>query len=302
MSPFLERAAQPVAHVCNRSMDGRMPAVVILARGRVTSMASKYALKEYGPNPHAGTNNNAARTKGWGPGWPNCQSSKMARAKAPGGAAAQVRKEIVALVETLFEITELEGYKLKAASTGGYNCRAIAGTRTASNHSWGLAVDLNWNDNPYSLIFKSDIPPAVVHAWEQAGFYWGGRYRVRKDAMHFEYLGSPSNVARDLKIAKARLASLRGPVKPPTPKPPVVTPPAPKPAAGRKPGSRTIARGNTGADVRVLQRFLGIKDDGVFGAQTDRAVRSYQVMRKVKQTGIVDAKLWAPILKALGIK
>lgn len=278
-----------------------MPAVVILARGRVTSMASKYALKEYGPNPHAGTNNNAARTKGWGPGWPNCQSSKMARAKAPGGAAAQVRKEIVALVETLFAITELEGYKLKAASTGGYNCRAIAGTRTASNHSWGLAVDLNWNDNPYSLIFKSDIPPAVVNAWEQAGFYWGGRYRVRKDAMHFEYLGSPSNVARDLKIAKARLASLKSTV--PTPKPPVVaTPPAPKPAAGRKLGSRTLKVGNTGADVAVLQRFLGVEDDGRFGPITEKAVRRYQAMRKMKQTGIADKATVGPIVKALGIK
>ncbi len=261
-------------------------------------MASKYALKEYGPNPHAGANNNSARTKGWGSGWPNCQSSKMAKASAPGPASAQVRKEIVPLVETLFAITELEGYKLKAASTGGYNCRPIAGTRIASNHSWGLAVDMNWNDNPYSLIFKSDIPPAVVHAWEQAGFYWGGRYRVRKDAMHFEYLGAPSDVARDLKIARARLASLKAPV-PPTP----VKPAPPKLAAGRKLGSRTLKRGNTGADVAVLQRFLDLKDDGIFGAKTEAAVKAYQRMRHLKVTGIADKeKTLPPIVNALGIK
>jgi peptidoglycan hydrolase-like protein with peptidoglycan-binding domain len=253
---------------------------------------TNYKLKDYGTNPNAGRNNNAARTKGWGPGWPNCQSSKMGRAVSPSGAAVSVRREIVPLVEVLFLITAEEGYRVRKSDTGGYNCRPIAGTRIASNHSWGLAVDLNWSSNPYSLIFKSDIPPAVVHAWEAAGFYWGGRYRVRKDTMHFEYLGGPVDVARDLAVARKRLASLRGEVViPPAPKP------TPKPSTGRKLGSRTLKRGNKGADVAVLQRFLGIKDDGIFGAATEGAVKDYQRMRHIKADGIVGPKTVGPIVR-----
>jgi hypothetical protein len=84
----------------------------------------------------------------------------------------------------------------------------------------------------------------------------------------------------------------------PAPKPP--TPP--KPAAGKKLGSRTLKRGSKGADVGVLQRFLGIKDDGVFGPLTQEAVERYQAMRHLKKTGIADAQTLGPIVKALGIK
>lgn len=262
-------------------------------------MASKFKISDYGPNPHAGANNNSARTKGWGPGWPNCQSSKMAKAKAPGGAVAQVRKEIVALVETLFAITELEGYRLKPAATGGFNCRPIAGTRIASNHSWGLAIDLNWNDNPYSLIFKSDIPPAVVNAWESSCFYWGGRYRIRKDAMHFEFLGGPGDVARCLSSARKRLASIQGPAPVPTPTP---VPVPPKPTTGRKLGSRTLKVGNTGADVEVLRRFLGAPPSSKFDAVLEAEVKRYQRLRRLKVDGIAGPKTLGPIVKALGIK
>ncbi len=84
----------------------------------------------------------------------------------------------------------------------------------------------------------------------------------------------------------------------------IVPPPPPKPAAGRKLGSRTLKRGNTGADVAVLQRFLpGLKDDGIFGAKTEAAVKAYQRMRRIKATGVADKeKTLPPIVKALGIK
>lgn len=248
-----------------------------------------YKLKDYGPNPHAGANNNAARTKGWGPGWPQCQASKMGRAVSPSGAAVTVRREIVPLIEVLFLITAEEDYRVRKSDTGGFNCRPIAGTRIASNHSWGLAVDINWTTNPYSLVFKSDIPPAVVHAWEEAGFYWGGRYRIRKDTMHFEYLGSPADVQKHIAIARKRLASLRGTDEKPKP--------APKPSTGRRLGSRTLKLGNKGADVAVLQRFLGIKDDGIFGPATEAAVKAYQRKRKIKADGIVGPKTYGPIVK-----
>lgn len=144
-------------------------------------MASKFKISDYGPNPWAGVNNNSGRKK-WGGGWPNCSGAKTT-VTGPSGAKVTVRKELAPLVAVLLQITHAEGYILRKADTGGFVCRPIGGTRIPSNHSYGIAIDLNWQSNPFSLIFKSDIPPAVIHAWEEAGFYWGGRYKIRKDCL-----------------------------------------------------------------------------------------------------------------------
>jgi hypothetical protein len=49
------------------------------------------------------------------------------------------------------------------------------------------------------------MPAWMVGMWTECGFRWGGAYQGRKDAMHFEYMGSPSDVARDTTTAR-RLA------------------------------------------------------------------------------------------------
>lgn len=160
-----------------------------------------YPRSAYGPDPHAGASRNNAKARGWGDGWPNCSPGKMAVASG-GGASVRCRKEIVPLVSVLLAATALS-YKLKPAACGAYNCRPIAGTKTPSNHSWGLAIDINWNDNPMSSTFHSTIPLPVVHMWEDCGFYWGGRYRNRPDTMHFEFLDRAGDV--HLLAAKAAL-------------------------------------------------------------------------------------------------
>jgi hypothetical protein len=130
-----------------------------------------------------------------------------------GGVKVRVRREIAPLVQTLLAATVLMGYRLKVGACWGFANRPIRGTKTASNHSWGLAVDVNSEDNPMGSKLITDLPPKVVHAWESCHFYWGGRYENRPDAMHFEYVGRPQDVAADLKRARALLASL---TKPPT--------------------------------------------------------------------------------------
>lgn len=152
--------------------------------------------------------------QGWGSGWPNCQASKMktvvGQDQTPGenfDLRVTVRGEIAEMVVALLEATD-KLYDLSASSTGAYNCRPIAGTQTASNHSWGLAIDLNWNENPYTAKFTSHIPPAVVAMWVACGWGWGGFYKGGKtDTMHFEYLGAPSDVAADTEKAKTYVAS-----------------------------------------------------------------------------------------------
>lgn len=243
-----------------------------------------YGRGDYGPNPHDGANNNGAGTRGWGPGWPHCQGGKMSTARG-GGVAVQVRTEVAPMVGVLLAATQDLGYTLHADQCGGFACRPIRGSSTPSNHSWGLAVDLNWNRNPMGLPFRSEIPPAVVNLWEQAGWYWGGRYRNRPDTMHFEYIGTPGSVA-------AVVAGLNG-------HGPVAAKPATPHIDGYAPGSRTIAKGDKGEDVAVLQRFLGIQSKGTFGNGTVVAVRRYQEMQGLAIDAVVGPRTWAPILAAL---
>lgn len=180
------------------------------------------SLATYGPNPLAGASSNNAKARGWGEGWPNAQTDKMVTIAA-AGVKVRVRREIAALVQTLLQVTEKFGYDVKAGQTWGFANRAIAGTQIPSNHSWGLAIDINSTENPQSSTLVTDLPPAVVHAWEASGFYWGGRYQNSKpDAMHFEYVHTPAQVAADL--AKAR-ALLTPPTKGTTAPTPAVAPP-----------------------------------------------------------------------------
>jgi D-alanyl-D-alanine carboxypeptidase len=147
-----------------------------------------------------------ARQHGWGAGWPNCQRKKMKRIVFSSGVQVEVRGEIAELVAVLLEATEkVHGYRLRADSTGGFACREIRDSHppAPSNHSWGLAVDINWHDNPRGLPFRCNLPVPVVPMWFACGFFWGGWYRrSRVDPMHFEYVFRPGDVAGHLATAK----------------------------------------------------------------------------------------------------
>lgn len=185
-----------------------------------------YKRSDYGPNPNAGRLRNNAKERGWGNGWPNCQTAKMVKV-TNGDHAVYVRREIAQLVLTLFKVTAKYGYDINPAGqvnqTWGFACRAIRGTNIPSNHSWGLAVDINSLSNPMQSSFKSNIPPKVINAWEVCGFYWGGRYLNRPDAMHLEYIGRPQDVALDYQQAFSMLSPAlpppRPPIQPATPQP-----------------------------------------------------------------------------------
>lgn len=66
---------------------------------------------------------------------------------------------------------------------GCYYPRFIAGTTTLSNHSFGLALDLNVPGNQRGTV--GEMSRAVVSVFKTWGFAWGGDWRWT-DPMHFE--------------------------------------------------------------------------------------------------------------------
>jgi flavodoxin len=92
----------------------------------------------------------------------------------------------------------------KLASITGWNWRNIAGSENRSFHAYGAAVDLlmkaqagmetywqwtaakgiDWRTVPAEK--RQNPPVAVIRAFEEQGFIWGGRWS-RFDTMHFEY-------------------------------------------------------------------------------------------------------------------
>jgi hypothetical protein len=99
---------------------------------------------------------------------------------------------------------EVKSFIAGLAGLSGYNWRDIAGTRSRSYHSYGLAFDLEpasfggrhtywrWalpgNEDWYAIPYGERwlVPRAVVSALEAQGFVWGGKW-LFFDTMHFEY-------------------------------------------------------------------------------------------------------------------
>ena len=92
--------------------------------------------------------------------------------------------------------------------TDAYACRPVRDSKVWSQHSYGLAVDVNPFQNPYhkgkivlpelatSYLDRGSARPGmilpdgpVVKAFAAIGWKWGGDYRSLKDYMHFSATG-----------------------------------------------------------------------------------------------------------------
>ena len=51
--------------------------------------------------------------------------------------------------EALAAVLHHHGYKVRTQDTDSYNCRTITGGTGKSLHSYGIALDVNWETNPY---------------------------------------------------------------------------------------------------------------------------------------------------------
>lgn len=247
--------------------------------------------------------------RGWGEGWPRCQQDMQVTIERTDGLRLPIRREVAELVALLMDETERRGYDIEPGHTGGFVCRAIrrqeGDTRPErpSNHSWGLAVDINWRRNPHRDRLVSDMPGWMPALWWDYQFFWGGWYRKRPDAMHYEFVGTPEDAARLTERAHRELGGLGETVVDLTTR-----------VGGRgggsgrtfepyqdsvEPGARNVRRGSAGDDVCAVQVALGFTGkaaDGLFGEQTEQAVREFQRSRGLDDDGVVGPLTWAAIL------
>lgn len=79
----------------------------------------------------------------------------------------------------------------------------------------------------------------------------------------------------------------------------VITPRDTVPASTSQPVSTalpTLRRGSRGPNVALVQRHLGIKDDGIFGPMTENSVRVYQRAHGLTPDGVVGPQTWGSLL------
>jgi hypothetical protein len=101
-----------------------------------------------------------------------------------------------------------DGASMAADNTSAFNCRAVTGGSSWSQHSYGNAIDINPRENPYvrgstvlppegaAYTDRQDVRPgmivegdAVTAVFDKIGWGWGGRWGSLKDYQHFSSNG-----------------------------------------------------------------------------------------------------------------
>ncbi len=154
-----------------------------------------------------------AQDRDWGhPDEPGFRQRNIVAVDA-GGVRLWVHRGVARLFKGFLDELVRRGYSLDViADDWGYVNRDIRGRPgVKSNHAWGLAVDINATKNPMTEAHPShastaghdergvhtDMPRWVGPLAERWGLRWGANYSgTRKDAMHFEFMGTPVDVGR----------------------------------------------------------------------------------------------------------
>jgi D-alanyl-D-alanine carboxypeptidase len=133
---------------------------------------------------------------------PPCNSGSFITISLHGEGRVTVDPRTTEAVTRLNDILIAWDYRTRSADTGAYNCRQITGGSGYSLHAYGIALDINWQSNPYGPNLITDMPRGMVdeitalrtgngqRVWE-----WGGNWSGNKDAMHYEIDCSPADLA-----------------------------------------------------------------------------------------------------------
>lgn len=220
---------------------------------------------------------------------PPCDVSLLKAVDLVQDVRVQCRADIETAVRALGRVLEAHGYVARKGDTGAYNCRKITGGTGHSLHAYGIALDINWNTNPYRAdnVLVSDMPRVMVrnilrirtNGGEQV-WGWGGDYRTVKDPMHFEIVCAPEQLTRGIDWDTVHQA---------------------EPSINRPPRFPLLQRGDRGPAVEKLHDLLGVASPGepgygIFGPRTDAAVRAYQQTHGLDVDGRVGHQTWTALL------
>jgi murein L,D-transpeptidase YcbB/YkuD len=174
------------------------------------------------------------------------------------------------LIEVMNDIKIENPEVFAALGTAGMLCaRHVRGSASSiSNHSWGMAIDLNLNghlDNRGDKKTQKGLA-AIAPIFNRHKWYWGAGFPT-EDAMHFEI--------SDQKVRELHAAGVFGNI-----------PPLPEP---------DLTLGDRGRQVKLLQEKLNANGehlitDGNFGRGTLAAVMAFQASKRLTVDGVVGQK------------
>lgn len=182
-----------------------------------------------------------------------------------------IKPAVESLSEVLKDIETEEPEVFAGLGTAGMLCARFVrnSTISISNHSWGMAIDLNLNgelDRPGNGKTQKGLAQ-IAPIFNRHKWYWGASF-PREDAMHFEI--------SDQKVRELHAAGVFDGA-------PAVLPDA------------ALTLGDRGRKVKKLQEKLNangadLETDGEFGRGTLAAVMAFQATKGLIVDGIVGRK------------
>ncbi|MPV37454.1 M15 family peptidase [Georgenia subflava] len=144
----------------------------------------------------------------------NVRTGRVVVAAALAGDVADVLEDLYDARFPIHRMVPVAEYgadddaSMAANNTSAFNCRAVTGGSSFSEHSYGRAIDVNPLVNPY-VVGSTVLPPAgapyadrsrdaagmihagdeVVRAFAARGWSWGGAWSSPKDYQHFSTTG-----------------------------------------------------------------------------------------------------------------
>ena len=110
-------------------------------------------------------------------------------------------------IQPVYKFGGSDADSMRANNTSAFNCRRSTGGSKWSEHSKGLAIDINPVTNPYvssggsvqptegqrytdrSIVVKGTVTPEIAAIFGRYGWQWGGDWSSAKDYQHFSTTG-----------------------------------------------------------------------------------------------------------------
>lgn len=65
---------------------------------------------------------------------------------------------------------------------------------------------------------------------------------------------------------------------------------------------QTLKKGSKGEEVKTLQKYLGLTQDGIFGSNTEKVLKQFQSKNKLTPDGVCGPKTWQVLMSSTNYK